>query len=64
MSDGTFGIVAFISILASIVGLWSAIRRRQLTRDLLRSLDKAQLRELGIDVPQDATTDSPTETKR
>lgn len=51
MSDGIFAIVAIISVLASAVGLWSAIRRRQLMRRLLRSLDSAQLKQLGIEDP-------------
>jgi len=48
MSDETFSLVAALSILASLVGIWSAIRRRQLMRKLLRSLTEQQLKDLGL----------------
>ena len=49
MSDAAYSIVAAFCLLASIVGIWSAIRRRQLTRRLLRSLTAEQRRVLGLD---------------
>ena len=58
ISDGTFGIVAALSILASVVGLWSLFRRRQIMRRLLRSLSEEQLKKLGIDVSETRDSDS------
>jgi hypothetical protein len=53
MSDETLTLVAIISFLASLVGLWSAIRRRQLMRRILRSLTDEQRRAIGLDTPPD-----------
>ncbi len=49
MSDEAYSLVAALSLLVSIVGVWSAIRRRQITRRLLRSLTAEQRRALGLD---------------
>jgi hypothetical protein len=40
MSDETLSVVAIISLVASALALWSSIRRRQLMRRVLRSLEK------------------------
>jgi hypothetical protein len=53
ISDETFALAAILSFLASVVGLWSAIRRRQLMRRLLRSLTEEQRRAIGLDTPPD-----------
>ena len=53
VSDETFALVAILSFLATLVGLWNAFRRRQLTRRLLRSLTPEQRRTLGLDAPPD-----------
>jgi hypothetical protein len=53
VSDETYAIVALIPTLATAVALWSAIRRRQLMKRLLRSLDEQQRRALGLDPPDD-----------
>ncbi|HYI12512.1 MAG TPA: hypothetical protein VEK57_25900 [Thermoanaerobaculia bacterium] len=53
MSDEIYSLVAALSVLVSAVALWSAIRRRQLMRRILRSLNKEQLRSVGLEAPED-----------
>ena len=46
MSDGVYALGALITVLATVAGIWSAIRRQQLMRKILRSLTKEQREEL------------------
>lgn len=56
MSDETYVIItAAISTLAAVAGLWSAIRRRQIMRRLLRSLSEQQLKDAGLLPREDET---------
>jgi hypothetical protein len=54
MSEEIFALGAILSFLASAAALWSSIRRRQLMRRLLRSLDDAQLKELRTKILQNS----------
>ena len=45
MSDETYFVAAILSVAASAAAVWSSIRRRQLMRRVLHSLDDAQRRE-------------------
>ena len=54
MSDAAYSLVALISALAAAGALWSAIRRRQLTRKLLDSLTDEQRKELAKHLKKDA----------
>jgi hypothetical protein len=54
MPEEIFALGAILSCLASAAALWSSIRRRQLMRRLLRSLDDAQLEELRTTILQNS----------
>jgi hypothetical protein len=58
MTDEAHWLIAAVLFLASAVGLWSAIRRRQLMRRVLRSLTEQQLRDAGILLPGSATPET------
>ncbi|HYC88103.1 MAG TPA: hypothetical protein VEO54_02735 [Thermoanaerobaculia bacterium] len=51
MPEVVYTIGGLITILASVLGLWSAWRRRQIMNRLLKSLDEQQRRALGLDDP-------------
>ena len=48
-----YTIAAVVTALASIVGVWSAWRRRVIMRRLVRSLDDKQRQALGLEPPAD-----------
>ena len=48
MSEGCYALGALLSLLASIAGIWNAIRRRQLERKILDSLTDEQRRAIGL----------------
>jgi uncharacterized protein YjiS (DUF1127 family) len=49
MPEEVYAIGALITFLASVAGIWSAWRRRQIMRRLLKSLTEEQRRALGLD---------------
>jgi len=46
MSEETYSLIAFLSVLAAVASVWTAIRRRQIMRKILKSLTKEQREEL------------------
>lgn len=59
MSDETYAVAAIISIVLAAVGVWSSIRRRQLMRKLMRSIDKQQLTNLGSEASHKTNSTCP-----
>lgn len=53
MSEEAYALVAFLAFLATVFGVWSAWRRRQIMKRLLRSLTPEQRRAIGLDPPDD-----------
>ncbi|HEX7831370.1 MAG TPA: hypothetical protein VF787_17065 [Thermoanaerobaculia bacterium] len=56
MSDETYSLFAFLSVLVAMVAVWSSFRRAQITRRLLKSLDRNQLREIGYAMRREPPT--------
>ncbi len=53
MPEEVYAIGAAISLLATVLGVWSAWRRRQSMKRLLRSLTAEQRRAIGLDPPEE-----------
>ena len=51
MPEEVYAIGTLITILATIAGIWSAWRRRQIMKRILKSLTPEQRRAIGLDDP-------------
>jgi hypothetical protein len=61
MPEEVYAIGTLITILASIAGIWSAWRRRQIMKRILKSLTPEQRRAIGLDDPPTANPQPPTD---
>lgn len=52
MPEEVYAIGAAITFLATIAGIWSAWRRRQIMKRILKSLTPEQRRAIGLDDPE------------